>query len=702
MKIKLAAALFAASVMALNTSCNKGANSSDNPFFEESYGTPYEIPPFEKIKPEHYIPAFEEGIKRHNAEISEIINNQETPNFDNTILALDQAGKMLTKVEMVFFALTESDNDSIMAKIEEEATPLISAHSDEVGMNDSLFARVKAVYDKKESLGLDVAQTRLLDKTYRSFVRSGALLSPAQKDTLKKINLEIANAELKYNQNLLAETNKWQLVVDKKEDLAGLPESNLAVAAEEAEARGLKGKYVLTLHNPCRLPVLSYVDNRDIREKIYKGYTSLAAELNDSIINTILKLRYQKANLLGFKNYAEFATDDVMAKTPKAAEDLLMQIWMPAIAKVKEEVADMQAYADAHGDKITIEPWDYYYYAEKVKKEKFNFSEDEVRPYFQADSVKNGLFYLANKLYGVTFTEMKDAPKYNPEVTVYDMKDANGEHVAVFMTDYYPRAGKRQGAWMSEFKGSSNVNNVVERPIIFNVGNFTRPTADTPSLLTIDEVETAFHEFGHALHGLLSRAKYAGQSGTNVDRDFVEFPSQINEHWAFAPEILKAYAHHYKTGEVIPDSLIEKMSASSKFNQGFATTELCGAALLDLAWHQRVPDTFIKALDFEKQVSDKLGKPREIEYRYRSPYFKHIFGSSGYAAGYYTYLWAQVLDCDGFELFEEKGVLDPETAQSYLHNILEMGDSEDAMTLYKKFRGHEPQVDALLRFRGLK
>lgn len=696
------AAISIAATLSLSTSCMK---KETNPFLEE-YTTEYQIPPFDKIKAEHYIPAFEKGIEEARAEIKAIVNNPEEPTFDNTILALDNSGKLLGKVSYVFGALSECLNDSAMEKIAEVAYPMLSAYSDEVSMNDSLFIRVKALYDKKDSLGLNTAQLRLLEKNYKSFVRNGALLSPEQKDSLKEINQQLATLNLNFSTNILKETNKWELVVDNEADLSGLPASSIAVAAEEAEARGMKGKWVFTLHAPSRLPLLTYADKRELREKMYKGYTSLASNdnefNNDANINAILKLRTQKARLLGFNSFADYQLDNVMAKTVAAAEDLLMKIWKPAIAKVKEEVADMQAYANKHGEKITIEPWDYYYYAEKVKKEKYNFSEDDVRPYFHVDSVRKGIFTLANKLYGISFTEMPDAPKYHPDVKVYDVKDAEGNHVAVFMTDYFPRDSKRQGAWMSEFKGESNVNGVSERPIIYNVGNFTKPTAETPSLLTIDEVETMFHEFGHGLHGMLTTATYSGQSGTNVDRDFVELPSQINEHWAFEPELLKEYAHHYVTGEVIPDALVQKLVETGKFNQGFATTELAGAALLDIAWHKMALDKDVDVMAFEKSVADNLKMPREVQFRYRSPYFKHIFGSDQYASGYYTYLWAEVLDADGYELFKERGIFDPATAKSYLENILQPGDSEDPMTLFIRFRGQAPTVDALLENRGLK
>ncbi|MDE6116814.1 MAG: M3 family metallopeptidase, partial [Duncaniella sp.] len=489
--------------------------------------------------------------------------------------------------------------------------------------------------------------------------------------------------------------------------LAGLPAGIVATAASEAEARGKNGKWVFTLHAPSRLPVLKYADSRELRRKMYEGYMNLAstgANDNRPVIGDIVKTRAKKAHLLGFKDYASYMTDNVMAKTPQAATELLMKIWAPATERVKEEVAEMQAYVDEANGGFQIAPWDYYYYSEKVRQKKFDLDENEVSAYFPLENVRKGIFTLAERLYGVTFTEMPDAPKYNPEVKVYDVKDLEGNHVAVFMTDYFPRPSKRQGAWMSEFKGAwEDADGTFSRPIVYNVGNFTRPTADTPALLTLDEVETMFHEFGHGLHGMLTRAKLRSQAGTNVDRDFVELPSQITEHWAMEPELLKEFAHHYKTGEVIPESLINKLQAASTHNQGFMTTELAGASLLDLEWGQYNPadgDTVDVDL-FEKQVAEKLNMPSLVAYRYRSPYFKHIFGSDGYASGYYTYLWAEVLDTDGFELFSEKGVFDPETARAFKENILEKGGSEDPMELYVRFRGHEPSVDALLRNRGL-
>ena len=696
--------LTVASAIAVTLSACNSNKMEQNPFLAD-YTTQYGIPPFDQIKYEHYLPAVEKGIAEQNAEIEAIIANPATPDFENTILALDNSGQLLNKVAYVFFALSESDNTPEMQELNPKISSLLTAHSDNMGMNADLFNRIHDVYNRRDSLGLNTAQLRLLDNYYKDFVRSGALLDEEKKAGLKVVNQQLSDAFIAFNENVLNGTNNWELVVENEAELSGLPEGTIATAAEEAKARGKEGKWVFTLHAPSRLAVLTYANNRNLREKMWKGYTSLATDsayCNYDNINTILKLRTRKARLLGFENFADFAIDNVMAKTTKNAEDLLYKIWTPAIAKVKEEVADMQAYINAEGNNFKVAPWDYYYYAEKVKAQKFNISEDQVRPYFKLENVVEGLFFVANKLYGITFTELKDAPKYNPEVTVYEVKDAAGEHLAVFMTDYFPRATKRQGAWMSEFKGACNYDSINERPIIYNVGNFTRPSGDMPALLTLDEVETAFHEFGHGLHGMMTRAAYRGQAGTNVDRDLVELPSQIMEHWAFEPEVLAVYAKHYKTGEVIPADLIKKLNASAKFNQGFATTELAGAALLDIEWHKVSHDQPVNVPEFEAAVAKKLNLPEELTFRYRSTYFKHIFGSDGYAAGYYTYLWAEVLDADGFDLFAQKGIFDKATADAFRTNILEMGGSDDPMKLYIQFRGQEPNPDALLRNRGLK
>ena len=677
-----------------------------NPFLEP-YNTPFEIPPFDKITYADYLPAIEQGIAEQKKEIEAIANNPATPTFDNTILAMEKSGQLLEKVMLVFGALDETDNNEQMLAISEKAYPMVSAASDEIKMNDKLFQRVKYLYDHRDKLGLDGPRKRAIELSYKSFTRNGALLDAAGKEQLKKLNNELTQLHLTFNKNLLASTNQFELAVSDASQLAGIPAGIVATAADEATKRGKQGQWVFTLHAPSRLPVLKYADNRELRQKMYEGYMNLASKApydNRPIIGDIVKARAKKAHLLGFDTFAAYMTDNVMAKTPEAARNLLMQIWEPATARAREEVAEMQEFVKEEGKNFEIAPWDYYYYAEKVRQKKFNLDENEVSAYFPIENVRKGIFTLAERLYGVTFTELPDAPKYHPEVKVYEVKDKAGEQVAVFMTDYFPRPSKRQGAWMSEFKGSfADEDGTIGRPIVYNVGNFTRPTADTPALLTLDEVATMFHEFGHGLHGMLTKAKLRSQAGTNVDRDFVELPSQITEHWAMEPELLKEFAHHYKTGETIPESLINKLQAAATHNQGFTTTELAGASLLDLEWGMLNPSDSdnIDVDKFEKQVAAKLNMPSQIAYRYRSPYFKHIFGSDGYASGYYTYLWAEVLDTDGFELFSEKGIFDPATARSFKENILEMGGSEDPMELFVRFRGHEPSVDALLRNRGL-
>lgn len=682
------------------------AAERNNPFLEP-YNTPYNIPPFDRITTADYMPALEEGLKIYRGEIDAIANQKATPTFDNTILAMEKSGELTTRVMGVLMSLSEADSNPELQKVADEAMLLYGSTVDNVMMNDKLFERVKYLYDNRAKLGLSGPRLRAVEKSYRDFTRNGALLSAADKEGLKKLNNRLTELYSKFNSNLLKATNAYQLVVDDPAMLSGLPQSTIALAADEAKQRGLDGKWVFTLHAPSRLPVLQFADNRDLRRQIYEAYTTQASsgEYNNyPIIGEIVKTRAAKAKLLGYPDYAAYMTANVMAKTPENAENLLMQIWRPAIKRVDKEVAEMQTLADDLGDKITIEPWDYYYYAEKVRRKKYALDEDEVKGYFEIDSVAKGIFAMAERLYGIHFTPIPNAPKYHPDVKVYDVTDDKGEHVAVFMTDYFSRPSKRQGAWMESLQGSFiDPDGKSQRPIVYNVANFAKPTPGSPSLLSMDDVETMFHEFGHGLHGMLTRAALRSQSGTNVDRDYVELPSQIHEHWAFEPALLKEYAHHYKTGAVIPDSLIAKIEASSTHNQGFTTTELAGAALLDLAWGHLNPadGETVDVEAFEAQVANKLGMPRQVKYRYRSPYFKHVFGSDGYASGYYTYLWAEVLDTDGFELFREKGVFDPATAKLFRENVLEMGGSEDPMVLYVKFRGHEPSVKALLRNRGL-
>ena len=696
-------ALAAATTIAV-TSCDSKKGEHTNPFMQ-AYDTPYQIPPFEEIEISDYMPAFNAGVEEAHAAIDSIVNNPEAPTFANTILALDNLSPTLERVMSVLMSLTEADSTPELTAVSDSILPAYSSFSDELMMNSGLFNRVKTLYDNRDSLGLAHDQMRALEHTYREFVRNGALLSDTDKEELKKVNNQLANLYIKFNKNLLNANNAFEIVVEDEADLAGIPASTIENAAAEAKERGKEGKWVFTLHAPSRLPVLQYADNRALREKMWKGYTGNAQSgENDNrpVIAEIVKLRARKAAIMGYKNFASYMTADVMAATPEAAENLLLQIWEPAKAKVAQEVAEMQALSDGLGNDFKIEPWDYYYFAEKVRRQKYDLDENAIRPYFAVDSVAKGIFTMANKLYGISFELMPDAPKYHPDVKVYDVKDAEGKHLAVFMTDYFTRASKRQGAWMEELKTSwVNPDGSVERPIVYNVGNFSKPTADAPALLTIDEVLTMFHEFGHGLHGMLSRAPLKSQSGTSVDRDFVEFPSQFHEHWAFQPELLKEYAHHYKTGELIPDSLVQKINDAAKHNMGFMTAELSGAALLDLNWGYLNPEGEVDVMGFEDSVAKKLGMPTELTFRYRSPYFKHIFGDEGYASGYYTYLWAEVLDADAFEMFAKEGIFNHELAAK-LMTVLESGSSEDPMVLFENMRGHRPTPDALLRQRGLK
>lgn len=691
----------AAAGMVFLSGCGK--QERENPFMK-AYDTPYGIPPFEEIQISDYEPAFDAGIAEAKASIDSITANTEAPSFDNTILPLDNLSPTLDRVVSVMFALAEADASPELAAVNEKLMPKYTAFTDEMMMNQALFARVKTLYENIDTVNQPLDERRAITDTYTQFVRRGALLSPEKQAKLKEVNGKLTDLYLKYNKNLLNANNTFEIVVDKKEDLAGLPQTTIDNAAAEAKERGKEGKWVFTLHAPSRLAVLQYADNRDLREKMWKGYTTNATtgdNDNRPVINQILKERAKKAALLGYKDFASYMTADKMAKTPEAAEELLMKIFVPAKNKVAEEVKVMQELSNSLGNNFEIAPWDYYYFAEKVRQRDFALNEAEIRPYFAVDSVRKGIFAMANRLYGLTFEEMPDAPKYHPDVKVYDVKDEKGEHLAVFMTDYFTRPSKRQGAWMEELKTSwVNPDGTVERPIIYNVGNFAPPTADAPALLTIDDVQTMFHEFGHGLHGMLSRVRLKSQSGTSVDRDFVEFPSQFHEHWAFAPEMLKVYAHHYKTGELIPDSLVQKINAASKHNMGFMTTELAGAALLDLKWGHLNPEGDIDVDAFEKQVADELGMPAQLTFRYRSPYFKHIFGDDGYASGYYTYLWAEVFDADAYELFREKGVFNPELAGKIKH-ILESGAAEDPMVLYESFAGRKPSADAILHQRGL-
>lgn len=676
--------------------------TSDNPFFSK-FDTPFEVPPFDKIRDSHYLPAFREGMKRHNAEIEAIVNNPAAPDFANTIEALEKSGEMLDRVSSVFFNLQQANTTDSLNAITEEITPELTAHEDAIYLNDALFARVKAVYENQSKEQLTTEQQMVLKKYYNNFVRGGANLSAEDKEKLTKINGELALLSFKFGDNQLKETNDYHLVIEDCKDLSGLPEGIIAQAAETATEAGLAGKWVFTLHNPSIMTFLQYADNRKLREQIYKAYISRGSHENDNnnweIISRMVTLRVQKAKLLGFPDYASYMLDANMAKTPAQAYELCNRIWKAALPVAKQEAAELQKLIRREGGKFKLAPWDWRYYAEKLKKEKYDLNETEISAYFPLEKVREGAFYVANKLYGLTFNQRTDLPLPHPEALAFEVKDANGNHVGIYYADYFPRASKSSGAWMDAFREQAGLLNAT--PVITNVCNFTKPTGDTPSLLTFDEACTLFHEFGHALHGLLSKCTYPGVSGTSVAHDFVELPSQVMENWAADPEVLKVYARHWKTGKPMPQSLIEKIQASSHFNQGFVVTEFMSAALLDLAYHNLQTDTPIDANRFEQETLAKIGLIPEITVRYRSPYFGHIF-NGGYAAGYYAYTWAEVLDADAFAAFKETGdIFNPEKARAFHDYVLSKGGSDEPMKLYKQFRGKEPSIEPLLKRKGL-
>ena len=673
--------------------------TESNPFFSE-FQTPDGVPPFDQIKLEHYEPAFRKGMEEQNKLIQAIVDSKEEPNFENVIVAFDNSSPILDRVGGVFYNLTEAETTDELTALSMKLAPVLSEHGDNISLNHDLFLKIKAVYDKKDALGLNTEQNRLLEKIYKDFVRSGANLPADKQARLRDINKQLSTLGITFSNNILNENNEFKLFVDKKEDLAGLPDWFCQSAAQEAKAAGQEGKWLFTLHNASRLPFLQYVDNRDLREKMYKAYINRGNnnDKNDNkqIIKDILTLRLEKAKLLGYDCYSAFVLDNTMAKTPQTVMDFLGNLWQYALPKAKAEAAELQKLMDKEGKGQKLEAWDWWYYTEKLRKEKYNLEEDKIKPYFKLENVREGAFAVANKLYGITLTKKEGVPVYHPDVEVFEVKDADGSQLGIFYVDYFPRPGKSGGAWMSNYREQQGDI----RPLVCNVASFTKPVGDTPSLLTLDEVETLFHEFGHGLHGLLTKCQYKGTSGTNVVRDFVELPSQINEHWATEPEVLKMYAKHYQTGEVIPDELIEKILRQKTFNQGFITTELMAAAILDMNLHNLTDMQGFDVEKFEKDAMDSLGLIPEIAPRYRTTYFNHIIG--GYAAGYYSYLWANVLDNDAFEAFKEHGIFDKQTADAFRHNVLEKGDSDDPMTLYKNFRGAEPQLDPMLKNRGMK
>jgi len=681
-----------------------GCVKTENPFFE-TYKNKYGAPPFDKIKNEHYLPAFKKGITEQSAEVTAIAESKDAPTFDNTIAALDFSGVLLKKVSSVFFNLYSCNTNDGMEKIATEISPVLSEHNDNIYLNEKLFARVKTVFDNREKFGLTHEQLRLLEKFHRNFIRSGAGLNPEQKVKLRAINKELGLAQLAFGKNVLDETNSYKKVIDKESDLAGLPESVRQSAAEAAKADGKSGKWLFTTQKASFIPVLQYSDNRELRKELLMAYTTRAnhdnASDNKAVINKIIKLRTQKAQLLGFPTSAEFILDDTMAKTPKAVYDLLKTVWTPALAKAKEEAAELQKMMDVQGKGEKLEPWDWWYYSEKLRKAKYDLEEEVLRPYFKLENVRQGVFDLASKLYGLKFKKLTDMPVYDPDVEVFEVQDADGSLIGILYTDYFPRAGKRAGAWMNNITDQYKKDGINHRPIVCNVGNFTKPTATKPSLLNMDEVETMFHEFGHAIHGLITQCTYPSLSGTSVARDFVELPSQFMENFCWEPQVMKTYAKHYKTGEIMPKELMDKIQKAGTFNQGFINTELLAASFLDMDFHSTKDTANFDVNAFEKTSLDKIGMIPQIIVRYRSSYFNHIF-SGDYCAGYYSYTWAAVMDADAFQAFKETGdVYNKKVATSFRKNVLEKGDTEDPMSLYINFRGAKPNPDALLKKRGL-
>jgi len=698
-------------VLLLSVGCQTKTSESEttntmNPFFEV-YNTPFETPPFDLIKAEHYLPAFKKGMAKQVDEVLVITSNKEAATFENTILAYDRSGALLDRVSSVFFNVKGTDSNEELQEIARKITPLLTKHGDNMSMNMDLFNRVKAVYDARESLSLTAAQIRVTEKYYNDFVRNGAELSAEDQIKLKKFNEDLSMLELNFSEHQMAETNKnFQLVIDNEADLAGLPESIISGAATSAKANGLEGKWVFTLQKPSLIPFLQYADNRVLREKIYRGYFMRGNNDNEfdnkEIAREIAMLRAERVKLLGYNTHADYAIAVNMAKTPEKVNEFLMGLWHPALKVAKQELKEMQEIINREGGKFELQSWDWWYYAEKLRKEKFDLDESEITPYFKLENVRDGMFWVATKLYGVTFTPINKIQVYNPATEVFEVKEANGDHIGLLYLDYHPRESKRSGAWQTSFRESITQDGKKVSPLVSLVCNFTKPTGDIPSLLTFDEVSTLFHEFGHGLHALFTNGEYQRTAGV-VPQDYVELPSQIMENWAAAPEVMRQYARHYKTGEVIPDELIAKIEKSGHFNQGFVTVEYLAASLLDLSWHNlSVGDVVKNTVEFEKEAMNEIGLIEEILPRYRSTYFSHIYSSDYYAAGYYVYIWAAVLDSDAFDAFKQSGdIFNKDLAATFRkHCLSECGDDE-GMIQYLKFRGQDPSLQPLLNKRGL-
>ena len=679
------------------------ACNPSNPLLEAPE-TPYGVPAFDQVKIEHYMPAFEAAIAEQKAEIDAIVTNPSEPTFDNTIVALDRTGMLLERVSGVFFNVLEADGNDEMNAIAEQVSPMLSELSDGIILNDQLFQRVKAVYDQREHLGLNAEQMRLTTETYKMFADNGANLPADKKERLKEINKELGLLSLQFGNNVVAETNAYQYFVTDEAQLKGLPESAKAAAAEEATAAGHAGEWLFTPKRTSFTPVLQYSENRELRKELLLAYTTRANHDNENdnkaIIIREMELRIEKANLFGYSNPADNILADCMAKNHQTVDAFLQSVWEPSLNAAKREAAELQELLEQDMPGEKLQPWDWWYYAEKLRKAKYALDEEELKPYFELNNVRSGAFGVATKLYGLQFEQLQEMPVYNEEVEVFKVTYADGSLVGILYTDYFPRAGKRPGAWMNNIVSQYvDEEGIDHRPVIINVGNFNKPTAGNPSLLSMDDVETLFHEFGHALHGLMSKATYKSLSGTNTPRDFVELPSQFMENYCYQPEVLKTYAFHYQTGEVIPDSLIAKLNKASKFNQGFVQTELLSASILDMDFHKLTTADGLDVNTFEAQSMEKMGMIPEIIVRYRPTFYNHIF-TTGYAAGYYSYTWSAVLDSDAFAAFVETGDIFDAATAARMRRLLEQGGTKDAQELYIEFRGKQADPKHLLRKRG--
>ena len=682
--------------------CSNSMEKSMNPFFTD-YDAPYQIPPFDEVKEDHYMPAFEKGMKEQLEEIDQIANNPEQPTFENTLVELERTGKTLSKVADVFFNLLSSNTNELMDKIAAEVSPKLSAHSDAISLNKKLFDRVHAVYEQRNELGLSTEQMRLVEETHKGFIRSGVQLDTPSMEKLTQINQELSSLSVQFDQNLLKETNEgYSMLIDDENQLDGLPEDFRDQAAKLAEENGHDGKWMFKPTRVSMYPFLTYSTQRDLREKLYTSYIKRGDNDNDrdnkNLAIEMADLRLERANLLGYKTHADFVLENTMAKNTGRVKNLLDQVWEPGLSRAKKEVEEMQDLIQEEGGNFELAAWDWWYYSEKIRQKKYDFSEEEIKPYFSETKVLQGAFDVATKLFDITFHERFDLPKYHDVVRTFEVKNLEGDVIGIFYTDYTIRSNKGGGAWMNTF-GTQSKFDGIKIPLVMNTCNFPPPNDEGISLLSFEQVTTLFHEFGHALHGLLSDATYPSLSGTNVTRDYVEFPSQMMENWAREPEVIAEYAKHYKTNEPIPTELLDKISKASKFNQGFATTEYVAASYLDMAWHTQ-EEQVTDANAFEKQTLDALGLIPEITSRYRSTYFAHIF-AGGYSMGYYSYLWTEVLEADAFEPFKQKGIFDKETADKLKKYVYSAGNTDDLMTQYVRYRGSEPKIESLLEKRGL-